>query len=95
MGGIAIVLGVVITLLITRNINIEVLPVILGFLGFGLIGFLDDSMKLLRGNNLGLRSWQKFTLQLAVAMVFAIWLARFLCRLLVRRPLIIVRPLPI
>lgn len=76
MGGIAIVLGVVITLLITRNINIEVLPVILGFLGFGLIGFLDDSMKLLRGNNLGLRSWQKFTLQLAVAIVFAIWLAR-------------------
>lgn len=75
MGGIAIVLGVIIAMLFTRNISAEVMPAVLGFLGFGLIGFLDDSMKLLRGNNLGLRSWQKFGLQLAIAIVFAIWLA--------------------
>ncbi len=74
MGGIAIVIAVLATMAITKNINAETLPVVLGFFAFGLIGFLDDSMKFLRGNNLGLRSWQKLVLQIAAGAVFAVWI---------------------
>ena len=37
---------------------------------FGAIGFLDDYEKLKKKQNLGLRAWQKFLLQLIAAMVF-------------------------
>ena len=37
---------------------------------FGAIGFLDDYEKLKKKQNLGLRAWQKFLLQLVAAMVF-------------------------
>ncbi len=37
---------------------------------FGAIGFLDDYEKLKKKQNLGLRAWQKFLLQLAAALVF-------------------------
>ena len=44
---------------------------------FGAIGFLDDYEKLKKKQNLGLRAWQKFLLQLVAAMVFIYLLRSF------------------
>jgi len=45
--------------------------IILPALCFGVIGFLDDFVKVALKRNLGLRAWQKFSLQLIVGTVFA------------------------
>ncbi|MFA6809221.1 MAG: phospho-N-acetylmuramoyl-pentapeptide-transferase, partial [Eubacteriales bacterium] len=41
-------------------------------LGFGVIGFLDDFLKVIRRQNLGLRAWQKLVGQFCLALVFAV-----------------------
>ena len=51
-----------------------VASMLLAALGFGLIGFLDDYIKVILKRNLGLRAGQKFSLQLLVALIFAVWI---------------------
>jgi len=43
-----------------------------GALAFGAIGFLDDYIKVVLKRNLGLRAWQKFSLQLIAAVIFVV-----------------------
>jgi len=45
---------------------------LISLLGYGIIGFLDDSIKLFYKRNLGLRAWQKFSLQILVAALIII-----------------------
>ena len=45
---------------------------LISLLGYGIIGFLDDSIKLFYKRNLGLRAWQKFSLQILVAILIII-----------------------
>ncbi|BDR60396.1 phospho-N-acetylmuramoyl-pentapeptide-transferase [Lactobacillus xylocopicola] len=42
---------------------------VISLLGYGIIGFLDDRLKLFYKRNLGLKAWQKFSLQILVALV--------------------------
>ena len=39
-------------------------------LGFGVIGFLDDYIKVVKKRNLGLKAWQKSAAQLLVAVIY-------------------------
>ena len=48
--------------------------VLIPTIGFGVIGFADDYLKVVRHHNLGLRAWQKLVLQLAVTILFALYL---------------------
>ncbi len=48
------------------------IPVIIATLGFGLVGFIDDYIKVVMKRNLGLRAWQKMVLQILVSLV-TIW----------------------
>lgn len=48
------------------------IPVIISTLGFGLIGFIDDYIKVVMKRNLGLRAWQKLVMQTAVSLL-VIW----------------------
>lgn len=41
-------------------------------LGFGVIGFLDDYIKVVKKRNLGLKAWQKSAAQLLVAVIYLI-----------------------
>ncbi len=43
-------------------------------LGFGIIGFIDDYIKVILKRNLGLRAGQKFSLQFLIAIIFAVWM---------------------
>lgn len=60
MGGIFIILTVVLSILTTaREFDPQLIVATLSCVGFGVVGFLDDLLKKIRGKNLGLRSWQK------------------------------------
>ena len=75
MGGIVILLGVTVTSLMFAHTGTEVFPVLFVTLGFGLIGFLDDYIKVVRKRSLGLRAWQKLLAQIVVTGVFAWYLS--------------------
>lgn len=44
---------------------------------FGLLGFLDDYIKVAKKHNLGLRAWQKLVLQILIAAGLAVYMAEF------------------
>lgn len=70
MGGLLIVVTIVVPTLLWANLqNKYVWLALLGLIGFGLIGFVDDYAKVSRKRNLGLTAFQKFWLQVLCAMV--------------------------
>ncbi|MDP4143257.1 MAG: phospho-N-acetylmuramoyl-pentapeptide-transferase [Bacillota bacterium] len=76
MGGIIFMITSIITMVIMRkNLNSNAVFVFVCFLSFGLIGLLDDSLKIMRKKNEGLTSKQKFLLQLVVSLIIAFYAA--------------------
>lgn len=71
MGGLMILTAIVITSLIYVKDYPEIIPVLFLTLGFGLVGFLDDYIKVVLKRSMGLRAWQKMALQLLITGVFA------------------------
>ncbi len=51
--------------------NREVIPVLILTAGFGLVGFIDDYIKVVLKRSMGLRAWQKMILQILVSLGFA------------------------
>ena len=77
MGGLVILAGIVITSLFYIKGNTEVVAVLFVTLGFGIIGFLDDYIKVVMKRNLGLKAWQKLLLQIIVTGVFAYYITNY------------------
>lgn len=77
MGGIMILSSVVITSLIFIKQYPKAVPVLFLTLGFGLIGFLDDYIKVVLKRSLGLRAWQKMVLQIVVTGIFAFYVTKY------------------
>ena len=74
MGGLIILTGIVMTSLLYMRQYKEIVPILFVTLGFGLIGFLDDYLKVVMKRSLGLRAWQKMLGQIVVTSVFAYYL---------------------
>ena len=55
----------------------EVIPVLILTFGFGIIGFIDDYIKVVKKHNLGLRAWQKMLGQFIVTIIFALYIENF------------------
>ena len=72
MGGIAILAAFAITSLLFIKGNFEGTAVLAVTIGFGVIGFIDDYIKVVKKRSLGLRAYQKIILQLIIAVVFGI-----------------------
>lgn len=76
MGGLAFIFSSALTIALITIFNLEgladVLPLITFFVSFGMIGFVDDYIKLIMKRNLGLSSKQKFIAQLLMAIFFYI-----------------------
>lgn len=70
MGGLVILASILLTSLIYISKFTEILPVLFMTLGFGLIGFLDDYIKVVKKRSLGLTPLQKMALQFIVTGVF-------------------------
>ena len=76
MGGIIILAAVVVTSLIYIKDYPKVIPVLFLTLGFGIIGFLDDYLKVVLRRSDGLLAWQKMILQIVVTAVFAVYMIK-------------------
>ena len=76
MGGIIIIAAILITTLTSGRLNKDLYVIIFSTLGFGLIGFIDDFIKVVLKQNLGLRAHQKLIGQIAIAVIVAIYQAR-------------------
>lgn len=77
MGGLIILCSIVITSLLYVKSNPVILPVLFVTLGFGLVGFLDDYIKVVMKRSMGLRAWQKMAGQFLITAVFAYYLANY------------------
>jgi phospho-N-acetylmuramoyl-pentapeptide-transferase len=75
MGGIAFILVpifvfLLFTLFTPFKLDSNVGIILLAYVGYGLIGFLDDFIIVVRKNNEGLKPWIKLALQSVLAVVF-------------------------
>ena len=77
MGGLIILVSVVITSLFYVKDYPKIIPILFLTLGFGLIGFLDDYIKVVLKRSMGLRAWQKMLLQIVVTGVFVFYLVNY------------------
>ncbi|MBE5945547.1 MAG: phospho-N-acetylmuramoyl-pentapeptide-transferase [Lachnospiraceae bacterium] len=74
MGGLIILFSIVITSLFYIKEYPQIIPVLFATLGFGLVGFLDDYIKVVMKRSMGLRAWQKMLGQIVVTGVFAYYI---------------------
>ena len=74
MGGLIILTSIVVTALLFVQSNRRIIPVLFVTLGFGLIGFLDDYIKIVMKRSMGLHPWQKMGLQIVITGVFAYYM---------------------
>lgn len=76
MGGIMFIIAIVISSALFMGKYPRVIPVVIFIVLFGVIGFCDDWIKKIKKHNEGLKSWQKFGLQVVITAIFAIYLYR-------------------
>lgn len=74
MGGIVFVLSVIITSLFYMKDYPKIIPVLFMTVGFGLVGFLDDYIKIVKKNSDGLSPKQKLLFQFVITGIFAYYL---------------------
>lgn len=77
MGGIIFLLATVVTSLVYIRDYPKITPILFLMLGFGLIGFLDDYLKVVLKRSDGLLPWQKFLLQILVTAIFTFYLVNY------------------
>ena len=77
MGGVIFLIATTVTSLFYIKDYPMIIPVLFLTLGFGIIGFLDDYLKVVLKRSDGLLPWQKFLLQVVVTAVFAFYLVNF------------------
>lgn len=77
MGGLAIIVAVILAGVAGGAWTPETFAALLGFLFFAAIGFIDDYLKVVKRQNLGLLAWQKFSMQFVISLGFAIYMAVF------------------
>lgn len=74
MGGLVFVLAIVIVSLFYVRRYPKILPVMLLTVGFGIVGFIDDFLKVVKHQSEGFNPKQKFLCQLVFCVIFALYL---------------------
>ena len=77
MGGVIILFSIIITSLFYLNEYPDILPILFATVGFGIIGFLDDYIKVVMKRSMGLRPWHKLLGQIIVTSVFGYYLVNY------------------
>lgn len=71
MGGIIFLISLLLTsLVLFKYMDFKALMVLFCTIGFGIVGFIDDFIKVVLKRNLGLKAWQKLALQIIISIVF-------------------------
>jgi phospho-N-acetylmuramoyl-pentapeptide-transferase len=75
MGGVLIILSVLVSMLLWQDLGSEkVWLTIVSFIAFGIIGFVDDYLKVTQHNSNGLPAWAKLSGQFVVALAVVLYL---------------------
>ncbi|MEW6569996.1 MAG: phospho-N-acetylmuramoyl-pentapeptide-transferase [Nitrospirota bacterium] len=75
MGGLLIILCILISIFMWGDLgNIYIWTMMVSIVGFGAIGFADDYLKSARKSHKGLRAYQKFGLQILLALLIGVFL---------------------
>lgn len=77
MGGILFLAGVFVSCRLFAEQYPKIIPVVFLTLGFGLVGLLDDYIKVMLHRSMGLTALQKFSAQLLVTGIFAYYLTHY------------------
>jgi len=77
MGGILIIFGIIISIATSGYYTKEIFAVAFFIVGFGLIGFIDDYIKVVLKRNLGLKAYEKIVGQLIFAVLLAVYGSKF------------------
>ena len=77
MGGLIFLIAVTVTSLFYVKDYPKIIPILFLTLGFGLIGFLDDYLKVVMKRSDGLYPKQKMALQIVVTAIFAFYMVKF------------------
>ncbi len=77
MGGLIFLIAILVTSLIFAPAYPKIIPVLVLTVGFGVIGFIDDYLKVILRRSDGLFPKQKMALQIVVTAIFAIYLVKF------------------
>jgi len=73
MGGIAYLIAFVIAALIFAFRYTEMIPVLILTIAFGIVGFVDDYLKVVKKQSEGFKAWQKILCQFLFTVAFAIY----------------------
>jgi phospho-N-acetylmuramoyl-pentapeptide-transferase len=75
MGGLLIIPCILLSIFLWGDLqNIYIWTMIVALIGFSAIGFIDDYLKIIRKSHKGLRGYQKFGLQILLAVVIGVFL---------------------
>lgn len=74
MGGLMILASIIVTSLIYVKDYPKIIPILFMTVGFGIIGFLDDYLKVVLRRSDGLLPWQKMLCQIVVTTVFVVYM---------------------
>lgn len=77
MGGILILVGIVVASVFYIKDYPKIIPILFLTLGFGLVGFLDDYIKVVLKRSMGLRAWQKMGLQIIITGIFIFYICQY------------------
>ncbi|MCR5175399.1 MAG: phospho-N-acetylmuramoyl-pentapeptide-transferase [Anaerovibrio sp.] len=73
MGGLMIILGLVLATLVFAQWTLELFLALFVVVGHFILGFIDDYIKVVKKQNLGLKARQKFLGQLIIAVLVAVY----------------------
>ena len=76
MGGIIFILSITITSLFFVRQYPQIIPILFLTVGFGVIGFIDDYLKIVKKRSDGLYPKQKMALQVILTAIFAFYIIR-------------------
>ena len=72
MGGLIFLLSLLIGCLVFRLFSLKIFLLLFSTLAFGVVGFVDDYIKVVKKRNLGFTAIQKFTCQLVIALILVL-----------------------
>ncbi len=77
MGGIAFLSAILVVGCVFALHHPKIWPILAVTMAYGLVGFLDDFMKVVKKRSLGLKAWQKMILQIIIMGGFCFYMMRY------------------
>ncbi|MDO4489943.1 MAG: phospho-N-acetylmuramoyl-pentapeptide-transferase [Lachnospiraceae bacterium] len=77
MGGLMFLVAILVVSVPLAFFYPNIIPILILTIGFGVVGYLDDYLKVVKKNSDGLLAWQKLGLQFVITCLFVFWLKTY------------------